>query len=518
MRSLSFGRVTRALPLLVALRAGIGDESAGPGRILDLTPNDPPRFVAGNCPPNWRLPDGVDSAFVRCGTVTVPQSRATDSPPGLRPVVLSVVTYSSKSVRPGATPVVFLAGGPGESAIGIVSELMLKTPTGQLLLRQRPIISFDQRGFGARAGRAQPNLGPLVYAPADTREASLAVIVDSARRIAQGLRERGVDPKNFTTFEAVADLHDVIRALGYSKVVLFGTSYGTRYALQFMRAHANMVEAAILDGVAPPQRDDIFEPEQVEAARRRVMSQIAADCATDPACNAEYANLPMLVEQLDRADAKPLHVTANYPWAGGWRTLELRPRSVLSTLGAFAGTEPIRSMLPQLLMEFARGDTLRLAFAPQLALVAAAEDRVVSDAGPFYPVAYHTVLCAEMRRGVPQAGGRAVCDALGVPFAGGDAIAPVHSAVPTLLLSSAYDAQTPPALADETARTLTNGFQVLFHGVGHVVFPRPAAAACAAVVVESFLSDMHQTPAADCVEDVIPTFLPRSVDVTGMTR
>src|SRR5262245_4757824 len=390
-------RLPRWLPLVAGFRAAFGAE---PAASASPSPNDP-AFVPGPCPASWHLPDGVDSAYVRCGTVTVPQRHGPEGSGALAPVILSIVVYSSPSVRAGTAPIVFLAGGPGESAIAIVADIFLKTPVGQLLLRERPIVSFDQRGFGARSGRARPDLGPLLYTPGATREESIDALGDSARRLARELRERGVDPRYFTTLEAVADLRDVTHALGYSRIVLYGTSYGTKYALQVMRAHGRLVEAAILDGVAPPERDDIFEAEQVDAARRSVITRLAADCAADPACNAEFAGLRALVDRLDRADAAPLEVVANYPWAGGWRSLRLRPRSVLSTLGAFAGNEPIRSMLPQLLFEFAQGDTLRRAFAPQLALVAAADSRVVSDAGPFYPVAYHTVLCAELRRGVP---------------------------------------------------------------------------------------------------------------------
>ena len=470
-----------------------------------------PRFVAGPCPPGWVRPPGIDSTWVSCGIVTVPQSRRDPQSKSLVPVTLSVVVYESSSVRRGAAPVVFLAGGPGESAISMFTDVVLGTPVGQLLLRERPIVTFDQRGFGARAGRAKPDLGMLDYTPAESRQQSLAALRDQARRLARGLRGRGVEPGNFTTLEAVADLADLVRALGYERVVLFGTSYGTKYSLQFMRAHPNMVDRAILDGVAPPNRDDIFLPEKIDAARRSVIRKIAADCTEDAACQADFPGLPALVDRLDRPDAPPLRVVANYPTAGGWRDLELAPRDVLTALGAFAGSDEIRSLLPQLLVDFARGDTLRRAYAPQLAVVAAALGRLSTTAGPFYPLAYHSVFCAELQNGVPQVGGRALCDALGVPFAGVSTITPVQSDIPTLLLSSAYDTQTPPELADETARTLANSYRVLFRGVGHVAFHQPTAAACAAVVIQSFLIDAKHAPATSCVTATMPSFLPASV-------
>ena len=512
-RSTRWGRLAASLSFAMNFGA---TRSATAERIAE--PSGAPQFVAGPCPSGWVRPEGIDSAWVSCGTMVVPQNRRDPNPKSLVPVTLSVVVYQSASVRRGAAPVVFLAGGPGESAISMFTDVVLATPVGQLLLRERPIVTFDQRGFGARAGRARPDLGMLDYTPAETRQQSLAALRDQARRLARGLRARGVEPANFTTSEAVADLEDLLRALGFERVVLFGTSYGTKYALQFMRLHPEMVERAILDGVAPPNRDDIFEPEKIDAARRSVIRKIAADCTEDAACQVDFPGLPGLVDRLDRPDAPPLRVVANYPTGGGWRDLKLSPRDVLTALGAFAGSDEIRSLLPQLLVDFARGDTLRRAYAPQLAIVAAAMGRVSTTAGPFYPLAYHSVFCAELRDGVPQVGGRALCDALGVPFAGATTIAPVQSDVPTLLLSSAYDTQTPPDLAEEAARTLPRSFRVTFRGVGHVAFHQPTASACAAVVIQSFLIDATHPPATSCVTATMPSFLPASVTMPAPAR
>jgi pimeloyl-ACP methyl ester carboxylesterase len=111
-----------------------------------------------------------------------------------------------------------------------------------------------------------------------------------------------------------------------------------------------------------------------------------------------------------------------------------------------------------------------------------------------------------------------LCDAFRVPFSGPDAASRISSDVPTLLISSGYDAQTPYKLAVDAARTLSKGQQVLFPMVGHVAFARPVAMACAAVVIESFLMRPEQTPATGCISRVVPAFAPRIINRASTWR
>ena len=471
-----------------------------------------PRFDPRPCPDDLVVPSTLDHTSVSCGSVTVPQDR---SDPGakLAHVVLPVVVYAAASAR-NRTPLVFLAGGPGEPAIDVVSQIFLATPAGQVIVRERPVIAFNQRGFGDDSTATNPTLGELAYRPRATRVESVKAIADSARGVGKRLRARGIDPRNFTTLHAVDDIRDVVRALGYERVVLFGSSYGTRVALQFVRRYGDMVEAAILDGVAPPSDTGVFDPDRVANARRAVAARVVQDCVGDASCASEYKDLQALAAEMERPEAPLLHRVINLPKAGGWYSVELNSRDVLSAIGAYAGTEPARAAIPQLLEEFGRADTLRRAFSPQLVLDVVRETALLRAAGPIYPVVYHIVLCGDTPAGVPQAGGRSVCDALGVPFDGPEAIAPVTSDVPTLLLSSTYDAQTPPELAEAAARTLSRSHRVLFPGVGHLAYARPISAACVAVIVQSFLLDpLHGLP-DKCASSLRPSFLPRSADVT----
>ena len=458
--------------------------------------------------------ESVAGATLRCGYVRVPQERGARNG-RLVDVQLPVTIYSNPNAR--GTPLMLLAGGPGESAIDATQRVLLQTPLGQMLLRERPIIAFDRRGIHTDVGRSVPDLGAMVLVGAAPRKLLLPVLRDSLASAAMMMRERGVEPRNFTTLAASEDIADVTRALGFERVILFGASYGTRDALQFMRRHPQMVESAILDGVAPPSATTLLDSGVVGSASLRVFRRVVADCAKDSVCASEYGELSHALSQFDPDSTLPLSRTINLPNAGGWRTLRVTTTSVMSVLGFASASETIRAELPAVLVDFATGDTLHTELATRV-LIAASDDPSLAIPRAATPLVRYSVLCGDRPQGEPFAGDRLLCDAFRVPFSGPEAIAPVSSDVPTLLISSGYDAQTPMELAGEAAKTLSHNQRVVFPMVGHVAFARPVAMACAAVVIESFLMQPSAEPATSCISNVVPAFSPRGITQQSRPR
>lgn len=468
------------------------------------------KFVDLPCTPQFGTFDGIARDEVRCGTVTVPQDRSAPHDTRLKPVVLPVIVYSAPQAR--GTPIVFLAGGPGESAIDAAQQVLFQTPLGQMLLRERNVVVFDRRGVPSDGGRASPDLGAVDYTPHYPRARAVAPVRDSLARMVKDLRARGIEPKNFTTLPAVEDIADVVRALGYKKVVLLGASYGTREALHFMRRHPDLVESAVLDGVAPPNAVHMLDSTTIANAGLQVIARIVSDCNADPACTAEYGDLAGVVNRLTSKDSVVLlNRTANYPEAGGWRTLQVKSASVLSVLGLASTSELIRAEAPRVLVDFASQDTLRTELSAKVLIAAAADPTLASGHRERVPVIRYVAFCGDRPQGDPFAGDHSICDAIDVPFTGEEAISRVASDLPTLLISSGYDAQTPPNLAADAATSLSHSQRVLFPMVGHVAFARPVAMACAAIVIESFLAQPDRAPATGCIDSVVPAFVPRGV-------
>jgi pimeloyl-ACP methyl ester carboxylesterase len=467
-----------------------------------------PRFVELPCTqPMWGTAAGIPDNAVKCGTVTVPQNRQKPNDPKLVAVVLPVVVYA----LPGATgtPIVFLPGGPGESSIDAVQRVLLNTSTGQMLLRERPIIAFDHRGFSPVYGRATPDLGTIVFEPRSKRDLAVAPLRDSLTRLARELRAHGVDPRNFITREAVDDIADVAKALHYDRIILFGASYGSHESLQFLQRHREMAEMAVLDGIAPPNAPQVLDSTYMAHVGRSIVDRVVEECQADNICAAQYTDLPQALASLSAATAVPMRRTAHYPVVGEWRTIEVTGSSVLSVLGVAATSEDVRASIPRIIVEFAAHDTLIDDLSPRVLLAAAIDPSLQTTAREVSPLVQYVALCGDRPKGEPKGGNRQLCDALDVPFGGPEAIAPISSDIPVLLMSSGYDAQTPAELADEAAKTLSHAQRVHFPKVGHVAFTRPLVTACAALIIDSFIQRPTQAPPSGCIGNISPAFVPR---------
>ena len=63
----------------------------------------------------------------------------------------------------------------------------------------------------------------------------------------------------YTTDDTVADIEAIRQALGYTKLILYGTSYGTKVALRYAAAYPSNVAGLILDSTVTPNGPDVFD-------------------------------------------------------------------------------------------------------------------------------------------------------------------------------------------------------------------------------------------------------------------
>jgi pimeloyl-ACP methyl ester carboxylesterase len=466
--------------------------------------SDPvPKFVEVPCTAQWGTTVSAPRGTMKCGTVTVPQNRSAPNDPKLMSIVLPVIVYAPPSAR--GTPLFFLAGGPGESSIESVQRVFFDTPTGQSIARDHPVVAFDRRGYSPTLGRSTPDLGTVMFQPRGKRELAIAPLRDSLKRRGEELRKAGIDPRYFTTLVAVEDVADVARALHYDKVIVFGVSYGTHESLLLMKQHPKLVEMAILDGVAPPSATQVLDSAYMTVMGRSIIGRIVTECANDKLCAAQYGDLAHAVTALTDS---AIRRTVQAPSTGDWRTVEVQGASVLSVLGIAASAEEVLSNVPRAIMEFAGRDTLSSELSPRVLIAAAIDPSLQTVATQAVPLVRFVALCADRPKGEPKAGDRRLCDALGVPFDGPQAIEPVTSDIPTLLLSSGFDAQTPMELAVEAGKTLSRSQHVNFPTAGHVAVARPLVSPCVALIVDSFMRAPDQPVPSNCAGRLMPAFMP----------
>ncbi len=256
--------------------------------VAGCAPEGPPAatLALADC----RLP-GLETP-ARCGTLEVFEDRAAASG---RRIAIHVAVIPAKRRTRDPDPVVVLAGGPGQGAIALAPQV---APLFSRLLETRDLVLVDQRGTGSSH--------PLAC-ESDETEGLQAVFEDALpeRLVRACLEQVDADPRHYATPTAMADLDEVLRALGYDRVNLWGGSYGTRAALEFLRRYPARVRTVTLDGVAPAgMKLPLSFVGDGEAAFERLLG----DCERDAPCKRAYPGLraqaKALREQLGRQRAR----------------------------------------------------------------------------------------------------------------------------------------------------------------------------------------------------------------------
>ncbi|MGY8996440.1 MAG: alpha/beta fold hydrolase, partial [Alphaproteobacteria bacterium] len=198
---------------------------------------------------------------VDCYHVIVPLDRANPSDGTAR---LAVAVLRSSSRSPAPDPIIYMEGGPGAPTFATdypdyedYSDFWWEHTSS--FRRTRDFILFDQRGIGlSRPSLDCPELHDLDRTMPEILHYDHPLIGREASELAacyERLRADGVPLEQFDTRNSADDVADIVRALGYEQVNLYGVSYGTRLGLEVMRRHPDLVRSAVLDGVYPPTID-----------------------------------------------------------------------------------------------------------------------------------------------------------------------------------------------------------------------------------------------------------------------
>jgi pimeloyl-ACP methyl ester carboxylesterase len=451
--------------LLVVMAAALVLASCSPGTDVAR-----PAIALDTC----RLP-GVDSA-AKCGTYEVWENRETKSG---RKIQLDLAVIPAKLRAREADPIVVFAGGPGQGAISLASQIL---PLFTKLNDTRDIVLLDQRGTG--------NSNPL-DCDEETQPPLQSLFEDTLPEelIAKCLARLDADPRQYGTSIAVEDLDEVRAALGYQKLNLWGGSYGTRVALEYLRRHGEHVRSVVLDGVAPAtMKLPLSFVEDGDAALQRLLEA----CDKEERCNRIYPDLRNSIAgvrgQLAR---RPARVAIQDPRTGDRETISVNENVFLSGIFRPLYVAELASLLPYGIASAARGD-----FNPLLAQNLEFADDVAENLS----IGMHlSVICAEdISRITPEDlakvsasfFGRALVDdfikACRIWPAGkvpADFYEPVRSDVPVLILSGGIDPATPPRHGALVAATLPNAKHLVAPQIGHGV----SLHGCAPRLIESFV-------------------------------
>ncbi|MFI1281467.1 alpha/beta fold hydrolase [Streptomyces sp. NPDC020858] len=466
------------------------------------------RFEPGACP---KTPEPVEELKgARCGTLTVPENRAG---PNSKTIKLGVAIVPAATATPKADPIVWLAGGPGDDAVG---EAKMAIDGG--LNRDRDVIFMSQRGtYSADPALLCPNVDEfnarvvgLVYGAPSTER----LHVEATKACRDQLAGRGVDLSAYNDTQSAADYEDLRAALGVGQWNLYGISYGTHLALAYMRLHPEGLRSVGIDGILPPSTSGSAA---TWSSFRQGVDGLFKACADQPACNKRYPNLSATFEKLvNDLEAKPVTTTVTVPGSDKPVKVVIDGGTLVNWLTSATHTA---EAVPRSIDELANGNPQRI--AQQWAGWRTNPKGIgLTSHGLAYGVFCSQWTPYESKDAALQGGReefpsfpRSVqaqaplltflhpdCAVWNVPAAAPSTRDVTRSDIPTLALSGAFDAQTGADNGPYVARTLSKAKVVTIPYEPHVVF---ATSKCAQEITASFF-DNPAAPKTACLNTLQP--------------
>jgi len=434
---------------------------------------------------------------IKCAVITVPEDRSGASSRRLS-IQVAVVPALARTAEPD--PLVLLAGGPGQAASAFGPWLGSHFAP---IRRHRDIVLVDQRGTGA---------SHALRCAAAAVGAAESLVQREARASQACLASLDADPRHYANGPAMEDLEDVRAALGYTQLNLWGGSYGTRAALEYMRRYPDRVRSAVLDGVAPAS---LRYPLYTARDGERALLRLVDDCAAAPDCFRAFPALRAhLAALLARLSASPAEVSPRDPLTGVAGRKRVTRDEFAVALRAFLYVTSLASAVPLVIERAYAGD-----FEPFFALGQAVAGWSMETMSLGMTRA---VLCSEdvpairdedidlATRGTTIGRAeielwKASCAAWPRAAMAPDAGAPLRFAGPVLLLSGSLDPVVPPSWAEQVRATMPRARHLVAGGVGHNVTP----AGCAPELIASFIERADaQELDATCLDGIVrPPFV-----------
>ncbi|WP_423148982.1 alpha/beta fold hydrolase [Rubrolithibacter danxiaensis] len=220
-----------------------------------------------------------------------------------RSIQLSLLKLKAKAQNP-SFPILFLAGGPGQSGINYIKEDYFQKLIFQLQ-QDHDIILLDQRGSGS-------SLPSLIYKVPLSDKKDIFLSKDKIIQVsdliskagADTFKVRNIDIRGYNTIQNADDLNDIRIALGVPKINLLAVSYGTHLALAAARKYPDFINQMVLIGTSG--LNDMHHLPFAYDAQLQKISDLAAQ---DTAINKQVPNMIALLKKvLAKLEKEPVHV------------------------------------------------------------------------------------------------------------------------------------------------------------------------------------------------------------------
>ena len=397
-----------------------------------------------------------------------------------RTIELFVTKIPSTAVEPVEHALTLINGGPGSSSIDLLVSF---APILKKISQQMDIIVLDQRGTGRSTALDCENMSNDID----------PTTIELALETKKCLESLAFSPVNFTTSVAVRDLENLRVAMGYEAWDVYGTSYGTRVALHYLKRYETSVRSLTLDGVLPPS---VSMGSNIAIRSDSALRTLFENCSFDADCKKAFPNLSDDFDALSvHLKEKNIELPLKHPITNE-STLKSVSYSDLALTVRLSLYSPEMSSLLPLTIHSAFNDNDYTSIA-----VSAMEFEEALLDGMSYGM-HNAVMCTE---DIPfhesdekskhnsektylgtgfLSSMQSICSVWPAGKMDNDFKLPVVSNIPTLILSGENDPITPPAYGDLLLDGLPNSVHLVGQHQGHGIIYR----GCFTRIFSDFLS------------------------------
>ena len=408
----------------------------------------------------------------------------------------------------GHSPLFIIAGGPGQAATQLASQL---TWIFRKILQNRDLVFIDQRGTG-KSHPLNCNISEQDLGLSTSKQQALFL-----QELRVCIDELDADFEYYTTKIAVSDLETARKKLGYDKINLWGASYGTRVVLEYMRLFPRAIDSTILDGVAPYENRIPFFLTQDSSYS---LQKIFEECELQSACKNTFPELKNnWLNLLNTLKHKPLLISLSHPRTQKEDNVYIDDVIISTWLRTALYARELAPIIPYSIAQAVNGNyeplyglgslaenlNENISLGMQLAVLCMEgyTDTIITpdynhllSVHPLFDNKDLTPLFNFNERTQMQQ----ICNMF--PKIERDTLfQPIKSDIPTLILSGTFDPATPPYWANVIAKHLTQSKHIVVTGAHHGVSSLP----CIPGLIDLFLRQKHdQEIDLSCVDSIRP--------------
>lgn len=446
------------------------------------------------------------SEEVLCGSYTVEENR---QQPNGRTIDIKVAVLPAVSEAKEPDPYVLFAGGPGQGAraMGRYVQLAFRGVN-----ETRDIVLIDQRGMGDSAPLTceMPEVDLTSMDSEVMNEMYQEMIKDCANNL-------DADLTQYTQDIANQDIHEILVALGYDKVNLYGASWGTRSALLYANQYPDQVRTVTVDGTAPlSNKVPLYFTRDAE----KTINLLLQDCRNDAGCSEAFADLDeRFIEFMNNYPEDGIKTMLADPNTGKLTEVTISKDVVISAIRTILYSPVTTRMLPLAIEKMLDND-----FRPLAGIMAAGGDAGMTLGATL------TILCAEEYSRFTE---NDMAERAKDGFEAGTFARLMYEScqlwpkaplpeiytqtleqqMPTLILSGSLDPVTPPYWGEEMKAHFPNSLHLIAPNTGHNVAP----VGCADDLITEFVKTASFDGIdASCLDDIKrPTFFLNSSGPVG---